>query len=185
MDCRLLGSSLHGILQASVLEWVAISFCRGSSRPRDRTWVPWIPGRRFNFWATIDTAKFWYLVSKLLLLLLRVCGWTEESGRRQSMGLLRVGHETSLWLFTFMHWRRKWQPTPEFLPGESQGWGSLVGCRLWIAQSRTRLKWRSSSSSSNYLRLCRQRTFVSTTCNTKAIINNTWRSSSVPAKLYV
>ena len=30
-----------------------------------------------------------------------------------------------------MHWRRKWQPTPEFLPGESQGWGSLVGCRLW------------------------------------------------------
>ena len=33
--------------------------------------------------------------------------------------------------FTFMHWRRKWQPTPVFLPGESQGWGSLVGCRLW------------------------------------------------------
>ena len=33
--------------------------------------------------------------------------------------------------FTFMHWRRKWQPTPEFLPGESQGRGSLVGCHLW------------------------------------------------------
>ena len=33
--------------------------------------------------------------------------------------------------FTFMHWRRKWQPTPVLLPGESQGWGSLVGCRLW------------------------------------------------------
>ena len=33
--------------------------------------------------------------------------------------------------FTFMHWRRKWQPTPVFLPGESQGWGSLVGFRLW------------------------------------------------------
>ena len=32
--------------------------------------------------------------------------------------------------FTFMHWRRKWQPTPSFLPGESQGRGSLVGCRL-------------------------------------------------------
>jgi len=30
-----------------------------------------------------------------------------------------------------MHWRRKWQPTPVFLPGESQGWGSLVGCHLW------------------------------------------------------
>ena len=56
---------------------------------------------------------------------------TEEPGR--SMGLLRGGHYwvTSLSFFTFMHWRRKWQPTPVFLPGESQGWGSLVGCRLW------------------------------------------------------
>ena len=51
----------------------------------------------------------------------------------QSMGLLRVGHDwaTSLWLFTFLHWRRKWQPTPVFLPGESQGWGSLGHCHLW------------------------------------------------------
>ena len=59
--------------------------------------------------------------------------WTEEPGRLQSMGSLRVGYDwaTSLSLFTFMHWRRKWQPTPVFLPGESQGWGSLVGCRLW------------------------------------------------------
>ena len=57
--------------------------------------------------------------------------WTEEPGRLQSMGSLRVGHDwaTSLSLFTLMHWRRKWQPTPVFLPGESQGWGSLVGCR--------------------------------------------------------
>ena len=49
------------------------------------------------------------------------------------MGSQRVGHDwaTSLSLFTFMHWRRKWQPTPLFLPGESQGRGSLVGCRLW------------------------------------------------------
>ena len=59
--------------------------------------------------------------------------WTEEPGRLQSMGSLRVGHDwtTSLSLFTFMHWRRKWQPTPVFLPGESQGWGSLVARRLW------------------------------------------------------
>ena len=50
----------------------------------------------------------------------------------QSMGSLRVRHDwvTSLSLFTFMHWRRKWQPTQVFLPGESQGWGSLVGCCL-------------------------------------------------------
>ena len=78
--------------------------------------------------------------------------WTEEPGRLQSMRLLRVGHDwaTSLWLFTFMHWRRKWQPTPVFLPGESQGRGSLVGCCLWVAQSQTRLKWLSSSSSGSY-----------------------------------
>ena len=59
--------------------------------------------------------------------------WTEKPGRLQSIGLLRVRYdwETSLSLFTFMHWTRKWQPTPVFLPGESQGRGSLVGCRLW------------------------------------------------------
>ena len=59
--------------------------------------------------------------------------WMEEPGRLQSMGLLRVGHDwaTSLSLCTFMYWRRKWQPTPVFLPGESQGQGSLVGCHLW------------------------------------------------------
>ena len=59
--------------------------------------------------------------------------WTEEPGRLQSMGSLRVGHDlvTSLSVFTFVHWRRKWQPTPGFLPGESQGRRSLVGCRLW------------------------------------------------------
>jgi len=59
--------------------------------------------------------------------------WMEEPGRLQSMGFLRVGHgtATSLSLFTFMHWRKKWQPTPVYLPGESQGQGSLVGCRLW------------------------------------------------------
>ena len=55
--------------------------------------------------------------------------WTEEPGRLQSMGSLRVRHDwtTSLSLFTFMHWRRKWQPTPVFLPGESQETGEPGG----------------------------------------------------------
>ena len=59
--------------------------------------------------------------------------WREEPGGLQFMGSLRVGHDwaTSLSLFTFMHWRRKWQPIPVFLPGESQGRGSLMGCCLW------------------------------------------------------
>ena len=59
--------------------------------------------------------------------------WMEEPCRLKSLGSLRVGHDwaTSLSLFTFMHWRRKWQPTPVFLPGDSQGQGSMVVCRLW------------------------------------------------------
>ena len=59
--------------------------------------------------------------------------WMEKPIGLQSMGSWRLGHNwvTSLSLFTFMNWRRKWQPTPVFLPGESQGRGSLVGCRLW------------------------------------------------------
>ena len=52
MDCSLPGSSIHGIVQARVLEWVAISFSRGSSRPRNRTQVFHIAGRCFNLWAT-------------------------------------------------------------------------------------------------------------------------------------
>ena len=59
--------------------------------------------------------------------------WMEQPGRLQSMGSLRVRRDwaTSLSLLTFTQWRRKWQPTPVFLPGESQGRGSLMGCRLW------------------------------------------------------
>ena len=74
--------------------------------------------------------------------------WTEEPGGLQSMGSLRVRHDwaTLLSLFTFMHWRRNWQPTPVFLLGESQGWGSLVGCHLW---GQTRLKRLSNSRSLN------------------------------------
>ena len=59
--------------------------------------------------------------------------WTEELGGLQSMGSQRIRHDwtTSLSLFFFMHWRRKWQPIPIFLPRESKGWRSLVGCHLW------------------------------------------------------
>ena len=78
--------------------------------------------------------------------------WMEEPGRLQSIGLQRVGHNwaTSLLLFTFMHWRRTWQPTPVFLPGEHWArdggawWAAIYG----VAQSQTWLKWLSSSSSS-------------------------------------
>ena len=74
--------------------------------------------------------------------------WMEEPGGLQSMGSLRVGHDwaTSLWLFTFMHWRRKWQPTPVFLPGESQGQGAWWAAVYGVTQSWTRLKRLGSSS---------------------------------------
>ena len=68
--------------------------------------------------------------------------WTEEPGRLQSMGSHRVGHDwaTSLSLFTFMHGRRKWLPTPVFLPGESQGRGAWWAAIYGVAQGQTRLK---------------------------------------------
>ena len=59
--------------------------------------------------------------------------WMEEPGRLQSMGSLGVGHNwaTSLSLFNFMHWRRKWHSTPVLLPGKSHRWRRLVGCSPW------------------------------------------------------
>ena len=65
--------------------------------------------------------------------------WMKEPGRLQSMGSWRVGHNwaTSLSLFTFMHWRRKWQPTPVFSPGESQGRGGAGGLpSMWLHRVR-------------------------------------------------
>ena len=80
----------------------------------------------------IDAFELWYWRTHSSTLAWKI-PWMEEPGRPQSMGSRTVGHDwaTSLSLFTFMHWRRKWQPTPVFLPGESRGRGSLVGCCLW------------------------------------------------------
>ena len=77
--------------------------------------------------------------------------WTEEPGGLQSMGSLRVGLDwaASLSLFTFMHWRGRWQPTPVFLPGESQGRGAWWAAVYGVTQNWTWLTWLSSSSSSH------------------------------------
>ena len=50
MDCSLPGSSIHGILQSRIFEWVAIPFCRGSSQPKDQTQVSCIAGKSFTVW---------------------------------------------------------------------------------------------------------------------------------------
>ena len=73
MDCSLPASSIHRIFQARVLKWVAISFSRGSSRPRDQTWVSRISGRCFNVWATREE-----LMSMKELMLLN-CGVGDDS----------------------------------------------------------------------------------------------------------
>ena len=76
MGCSLPGSSVHGIFQAIVLEWIAISFSRGSSQPRDRTWVPPIVDRRFTVWAT--RAVTYTMV------------WNKKSTRRKLESLLLI-----------------------------------------------------------------------------------------------
>ena len=67
--------------------------------------------------------------------------WTEEPGGLQSMGSQRVRHDraTSLSLFTFMRWRRKWQPTPVFLPGNPRDGGALWAAVYGVTPSQTRL----------------------------------------------
>ena len=80
------GSSVHGVLQARILEWVAISFSRGSSQPRDRTWVSYIAGRFFTIWATGDT--FVYSSSNLRYRILPSYFKWGNSGLRKSNFLL-------------------------------------------------------------------------------------------------
>ena len=114
VDCSLPGSSVHGIFQARVLEWVAIFFSRGSSQPRDRTRVSRTAGRRFTVWATREAHHFLKVHNALEL------SWNQlpHPGCEKI-----IFHKTGLWC------QKDWVP-------------------LHIAQSWTRLKWLSSSSSS-------------------------------------
>ena len=144
--CDPVDYKVHGILQARILECIGFPFSRGSSQSRDRTQISYIAGRFFTSWATrlniiplsISIYHMSYVYPEKAMAphsstLTWKIPWMEEPSKLQSMRSLRVGQYwvTSLSLFTFMHWRRKWQPTPVFLPGESQRWGSLVDCRLW------------------------------------------------------
>ena len=95
------GSSGHGILWARILRWVAISFPRGSSRPRDQTQVCCIAGQFFTNWASVEyTSCSFFFVSPS-----------------------SISH--------FVYWRRQWHPTPVLLPGKSHGRRSLLGCSPW------------------------------------------------------
>ena len=76
MDCSLPGSFVHGIFQAIVLEWIAISFSRGSSQPRAWTWVSCIVDRCFTVWATREVLWMWELDYKENWVLKNWCFWT-------------------------------------------------------------------------------------------------------------
>ena len=145
MGCSLPGSSVHGISQARILEWVSISYSRGFSQPRNRTHISCISciGRQILYHCPPGYPFIGHYYSKtsvdLASSFLSFTSWSLSSPGLWSLQVIiqcinrvpKLGDTTSLSLFTFMHWRRKWQPTPVFLPGESQGRGSLVGCRLW------------------------------------------------------
>ena len=106
MDCSLPGSSVHGILQARVLEWVAISFSRGSSWPRDRTHVSCVSHIRGEF-------------------------FTVGLPGKPTMEYYLAIKNNEIMPFAAIWWRRQWHPTPVLLPGKSHGWRSLVGCSPW------------------------------------------------------
>ena len=83
MDCSLPGFSVHGILQARILEWITISFSRGSSQARDQTRVSHIGGRHFNLWATREAPNNGiYMFSSILVSL----GYMPRSGIAESYG---------------------------------------------------------------------------------------------------
>ena len=94
MDFSPPASSVHGILQTRILEWVAIPFSRGSSQPRDQTWVSHIADRFFVIWATRED------VAGKICLQCRKPGFDPWVGK--------------------IPWKREWQPT-QVLPGESHG----------------------------------------------------------------
>ena len=112
MDCSPPGSSVHGILWARILEWVAFPFSRRSSPSRDGIQVSCIAGRFFTVWATREAQKYLYI--------LRWGDWDFNI-------YVWVGvHNTAR--------RRQWHPTLVLFPGISHGWKSLVGCSPWGRQ---------------------------------------------------
>ena len=118
---------------------------RLASFPRSQSVVfnPWLGGSSEKAMAPHSSTLAWKIP------------WMEEPGGLQSMGSRRVGHNwaTSLSLFTFMHWRRKWQPTPVFLPGESQGWGEPGGL-LSVGSHRVGQDWSDLAAAVEGLGIC-------------------------------
>ena len=129
------GSPVPGILQARTLEWVAISF--------SNAWKRKVKGKSLSplrLSATPWTAAY---KAPLPMGLSRQEYWSGLPLPSLSEQLRILNRQSSIWWCLWgvldwinysnniRNWRRQWHPTPVFLPGESQGRGSLVGCRLW------------------------------------------------------
>ena len=106
---------VHGILQAKTLEWVVIPFSRGSSQPRAWTQVSRIAGGFFTSWATREENKNTNL--------------KRYTGHYTHCSIIYNSQDIKATLVPI--WRREWQPTPVFLPGESHGPRSVAGYSLW------------------------------------------------------
>ena len=155
-------AAVHGVTKS----WIGLS-----------DWTPivfWSISLCITFWRL-----FWVLPEKAVALhsstLAWKIPWTGEPGRLQSMGSRRVGHDwvTSLSFFTFLHWRRKWQLTPVFLPGESQRWQSLVVCHL--GSHTVRQDWSDLAAASGYYNIC-----ISLPQSTYGIILPIWVKWTLP-----
>ena len=126
VDCSLPGSSVHGILQARILEWVTISFSRGSSQPRDRTQVSCIGGRRFNLWATRE-ALWWGRGMVSCCTLLGIRSFILESGHGQVNNVLVSLHQS------IVLWSDKKGQGP-------QAWASHSEVQVWLRGGRSQLR---------------------------------------------
>ena len=123
IDYSLPGSSVHGILQAQIQEWVVIPCSRRSSWSRDQTWVSCTEGR---FFTTEPPGKPQFDNKPEIKRNIKFPGGSDSKESVCNAGDLGFNP----W-FGKMPWRREWQPTPIFLPGEFHGQGSLVDCSPW------------------------------------------------------
>ena len=134
VDCTSPGSSVHGILQTRILEWVAIPFSRGSSQPRTKPGSPTLQADFFTIWAPKEKESWvfgsvlglhrWYASKE------STCEFRDPRNLRSVLWSERCP------------WRRKRQATPVFLPGEPHGQRTLAGYSPW-GHTETGLKRRS------------------------------------------
>ena len=125
LDCSQPGSSVHGILQARILEWVAISSSRGSSPPSDRTCISCPPALAGGFLPLVPLQKPPVLFNVGLNLPCGLPRW--GSGKESACQCKRCkGRWFDAWVGK-MPWGRKWQPIPLLLPGKFHEQGSLAG----------------------------------------------------------